>query len=116
MVSISEASAALLAAALEIFCAVSDICRLPTAIRPLLRQRHTPAHAVRTDEDQRTTAALDEQNVQSLTGQRVERVGHLQRTQRLPGRRGTMPCPSEYRVGAVSHSTSVGSRALAQRA
>jgi hypothetical protein len=50
-----------------------------------------------------TTPALDEQNVHAPADQRVERVGHRQGTQGLPGRRGTMPCPSESPSDAVSH-------------
>jgi hypothetical protein len=58
--------------------------RLAT-VRPRLRQRHRAAHIPRTHKDQPTTPALNIQNLQTLTRQRVERMRHREKTQRRPG-------------------------------
>ncbi len=72
----------------------------PVGPRP--RQRDLPADTTRTDKHHGRAAPLDEQDLEPLTAQRMERVRDDNGTRKVTGRCGTMPPPSEFLVSGIS--------------
>ena len=76
--------------------------RLAT-IGPRPRQRDLTTDTAGAHEHRVPGPTLDEQHLQPLPDQRMERMRDDNKTQIVTGRRGTMPPPSEFLVGAVCH-------------
>ena len=66
--------------------------------RPRQRHRDLATDTAGTHEYRVPGPALDVENLQPLTDQRVERMSDDNETQIVTGRRGTMPPPSESRA------------------
>jgi hypothetical protein len=75
-----------------------------TAVSPRQRHRNLATDTAGTHEYRVPGPALEVQNLQPLTDQRVERMSDDNETQIITGRRGTMPPPSESTTASAPRS------------